>query len=79
MAARFRQFVYPQHPLLAGLDKLTPLEYADVMRRTPIRRDAINRWMELFETTSFKGITSDGNIICASSTSRRRNLRWFWP
>ncbi|WP_197515979.1 DUF3500 domain-containing protein [Mycobacterium sp. 1465703.0] len=48
---------------MSGLDKLTPTEYAEVMRQTPVLGDVIKYWMELFESTSFNGISSDGNII----------------
>lgn len=60
MAAQFRDFVYPVHPILGGLEDLDPLQYADVMRQTPMVGDAIKYWMDLFERTSFEGITADG-------------------
>ncbi len=63
MTSRFREFVYPTHPLLGGLEHLTPLEYADVMRQAPMVGDAIKHWMDLFDTTSFQGITCDGTVI----------------
>lgn len=63
MTARFRDFVFDEHPRLKGLESLTPLEYADTMRAAPDVGPVIEYWEGLFESTSFEGITADGNVI----------------
>ncbi|WP_353816530.1 DUF3500 domain-containing protein [Agromyces sp. SYSU T00266] len=63
MPSRFREFVFPKHPLLGDLGGLDPYEYADVMRGVPVLGDVITQWLELFESTSFQGVTADGAVL----------------
>jgi len=57
----FRRYVYPaNHPRLAGLDHYDAAGYTDAMCHAPLLGDALKWWKQLFESSTFSGITSDG-------------------
>ena len=63
MAAQFRKFLFPNdHPRLAGLNELEPVEYAEAHRTHPVIGPMVEDWVELFESTRFSGITHDGVV-----------------
>lgn len=63
MTGTFREHLFPpDHPRLAGLDRLDPYQYADLMLADshvgPILRD----WRSQFEAGHAAGVTADGRV-----------------
>lgn len=64
MTSKFRDYMFPvDHPRLAGLHPHDPISYTDSLWELPVVGDALAHWTQLFETTTFRGITADGNVI----------------
>ncbi|GAA4351873.1 DUF3500 domain-containing protein [Angustibacter luteus] len=60
----FRDFLFPlDHPRLAGLDEFDAYSYPDAIRTNPMVDEALTGWLNLFETSEFGGITTDGSLI----------------
>jgi len=60
----FRDFLFPlDHPRLAGLADHDATSFADSLHDHPILKSVLADWTELFETTTFQGITTDGAVV----------------
>lgn len=64
VGSTFREHLLPAgHPRLAGLAGCDACSYADAMRQQAIVGEAVSGWLELFENTKFRGITTDGEVV----------------